>query len=201
MSHNPSPGARCARELSGVARRTRNCQSFTTRPSARHRVERLEVAKVLHCSRSRTAAACKTPRARRKAGGRKRGAFFLPRHWRESASEKSSEPPAQVHPYCMLPRRYKGINTKAQRRKGTKKNKKAHLNYPLLFFEPLSLRAFVLMKSRQAPPSLPGPTHRRRGSVRSCRGIALDNRPIAYGAQAEAALDHVIQTYYPQGRP
>ena len=87
------------------------------------------------------------------------------------------------------------------RLKDTKKTKKAHLNYPLLFFEPLSLRAFVLMKSRQAPPSLPGPTHRRRGSVRSCRGIALDNRPIAYGAQAEAALDHVIQTYYPQGRP
>ena len=63
----PIHGARCARELSGVSRRTRNCWSFSTRPRARHRVEQSGFAHVLLGLRCRPMAACSTPRARRKA--------------------------------------------------------------------------------------------------------------------------------------
>ena len=130
VSHNPSPGARCARELSWVARRTQNCRSLTTRPSARHRVERQGFAEVLHCSRFRPAAACKMLRARRKAGGRKRGAFFLPRPLAGKCFCNFFRAPSQVPPHCMFPRRCKGINTKAQKRKSAKKTKKARFNSP-----------------------------------------------------------------------
>ena len=59
--------ARCARELSGVTWRTRNCRPFPTRLSSWHRVEWWGFADVLLCSRSRPTAPCSTPRTRSKA--------------------------------------------------------------------------------------------------------------------------------------
>ena len=58
--------ARCARELSGVARGTRNRRSFSTRASSRHRVDWRGFAEVLRGLRCRPAAPCKMPRPRRK---------------------------------------------------------------------------------------------------------------------------------------
>ena len=73
----PSHWARCARELSGVARGTRNCRSFSTRPRTGHRVEWRGFADVLRGLGSRSAAACSTPRPRRKtsdaSGGEEAG--------------------------------------------------------------------------------------------------------------------------------
>ena len=73
----PSHWARCARELSGVARGTQNCRSFSTRPRTGHRVEWRGFADVLRGLGSRPAAACSTPRPRRKtsdaSGGEEAG--------------------------------------------------------------------------------------------------------------------------------
>ena len=63
----PSHWARCARELSGVAQPTRNCGSFSTRPSAGHRVGWQGFAEMLRGLKARPAATCSTPRTRSKA--------------------------------------------------------------------------------------------------------------------------------------
>ena len=62
----PSHVARCARELSGAARRTRNRWWRLARPCARHRVEFRGFADVLRALGSRPAATFSPPRSRRK---------------------------------------------------------------------------------------------------------------------------------------
>ena len=59
--------ARCARELSGVTRRTRNCRPFSTRLSSWHRVEWWRFVEVPLGLRAGPAAPCSTPRTRSKA--------------------------------------------------------------------------------------------------------------------------------------
>ena len=62
----PSHVARCARELSGDARRTRNGWSCSTRPCAGHRVAFPGFADVLRALGSRPTATFCPPRSRRK---------------------------------------------------------------------------------------------------------------------------------------
>ena len=62
----PSHGARCARELSGGARRTRNRWWCSTRPCVGHRVEFLGFADVPGALGSRPAATLSPPRSRSK---------------------------------------------------------------------------------------------------------------------------------------
>ena len=62
----PSHWARCARELSGAARRTRNCRSCSPRLRSGHRVEWRGFADVRRGLRCRPAAPCKMPRSRSK---------------------------------------------------------------------------------------------------------------------------------------
>ena len=137
-SHNPKPGARCARELSGVRGALEtdgdDLHGHVLGTELSFRVRRRAALFEVQAHGD-----VQDAESTEQDNGRKRGWFSYLGHLAGPMSGKSSEPPVQVH--WMFPRCHKKINTKAQRRKGTKETKEARLN--LLSCLSLSLRAFA----------------------------------------------------------